>query len=341
MRSYFLVEPRNIELRETPKPTLGEGELLIKIESALTCGTDLKAYRRGHPKMPMPTPFGHEFSGTIVDAGSSVNGYQEGDAIMGAPTAPCGDCYYCRRQLQNLCPVAMQEWLLGAYAEYIKVPRRIVDTNLFIKPDFLSFEEAALLEPLACVVHGIEPLKILPEDTVLILGAGPVGLLHILMAKLKGAHKIIIVGKHEQRLQLATDLGADVVMDAQINNPVEAIFDVTRGYGANWVFECTGQPQAWEKSLSLVSRGGTCILFGGCPPGTSITADTARLHYDEISLSGSFHYTPKDVKKAFQLLTEKQIEVSKLITAQFPLNDLEKAFDLLLKGEGIKYAILP
>ncbi len=341
MKSYFLVEPGSIELREIPMPTPAKGELIVKIESSLTCGTDLKAYRRGHPKMPMPTPFGHEFSGTIIDAGSSANGYHEGDAIMGAPTAPCGDCYYCRRRLENLCPLTMREWLMGAYAEYIKIPRRIVEKNMFIKPAFLSFEEAGFLEPLACVIHGIEPLHIFPEDTVLIIGAGPIGLLHVLMAKIKGAHKIIVAGKHEQKLQMATELGADFVINTVTENSAETVQEITKGYGANWIFECTGLPAVWEESISLASKGATIILFGGCPPDTKIMADTARLHYDEISLIGSFHYTPGDVKKAYQLLVEKQIEVSKLITAKYPLDYLRKAFDLLLEGKGIKYAIRP
>ncbi len=341
MKSYFLVEPGTIELREVPMPTPAKGELIIKIATALTCGTDLKAYRRGHPKMPMPTPFGHEFSGTIVDAGSSVNGYHDGDAIMGAPTAPCGDCYYCQRRLENLCPLTMREWLMGAYAEYIKIPRRIVEKNMFIKPAFLSFEEACLLEPLACVVHGVEPLHIFPEDTVLIIGAGPIGLLHVLMAKLKGAHKIVVAGKHKQRLQTAIALGADFVINVMTENPVEKVKEITKGYGANWIFECTGLPAVWEESISLASKGAAIILFGGCPTDTKITVDTARLHYDEISLMGSFHYTPTDVEKAYRLLVEKQIDVSKLITAKYPLNDLPKAFDLLLEGKGIKYAICP
>lgn len=341
MKSYFLVEPGRIELHETLKPIPGEGDLIVKIEAALTCGTDLKAYRRGHPKMPMPTPFGHEFSGRIVDAGSSVNGYHEGDAIMGVPTAPCGDCYYCRRRLENLCPLTMREWLMGAYAEYIKIPRRIVEKSMFIKPEFLSFEQACFLEPLACVVHGIEPLHIFPGDTVLIIGAGPIGLLYVLMAKLKGAHKIIVAGKHEQKLQIATELGADFVINTVTENSVETVQEITKGYGANLTFECTGLPAVWEESIALAAKGGTIILFGGCPPDTKITADTARLHYDEISLIGSFHYTPRDVEKAYQLLVEKKIDVSKLITAKYPLNDLRKAFDLLLEGKGIKYAIQP
>jgi L-iditol 2-dehydrogenase len=341
MKTCFLVEPGCIELREIPIPKATDGELVIKVKAALTCGTDLKAYRRGHPKMPMPTPFGHEFSGEIVESGLSVNGYNEGDQVMVVHTAPCGDCFYCRRGLENLCSDTMKNMVLGAYAEYIKIPRRIVENNIFRKPENLSYEEAAILEPLACVVHEIDPLAIRPDDTILIIGAGAIGLLHVLMANVKGANKIIVAGRHPKRLQLAQELGATHIIDAQKENAIEAVKELTSGIGATWVFECTGRPLVWEQSVSMVSKGGTVIFFGGCPTGTSVTFDTARLHYDEITLVGAFHFTPRDVVKAFRLLAERQINVRKLITDFYPLKDLEKAFDSLIEGEGVKFAIVP
>ncbi len=330
-----------MELRETPVPEPGLGELVIKVDTALTCGTDLKAFRRGHPKMPMPTPFGHEFSGTIADAGSSVNGWREGDAIMGVHTAPCGNCYYCRRQLENLCPVTMATMLMGAYAEYIKIPRRVVELNTFHKPTSLSYAEAAILEPLACVVHGMSELKIRSDDTVLIIGSGAIGLLHILMAKFRQPGKIIVAGKHGGRLKLARSLGADEIIDSASGDLVETVRDLTDGYGADWVFECTGRPAVWQQSVDLAARGGTVILFGGCPKGTVLSFDTYKLHYDQISLRGPFHFAPRDVAAAHKLLAESQIDVSSLISGKFPLAKLHEAFDLLMEGEGVKYAIQP
>lgn len=341
MKSFFLVEPGRMEIRETPVPKPESGELVIKVQTALTCGTDLKAFRRGHPKMPMPTPFGHEFSGVIADAGQSVNGWREGDAIMGVHTAPCGDCYYCRRNLENLCPVTMETMLLGAYAEFIRVPRRVVELNTFHKPDSLSYEEAAILEPLACVVHGITPLQIREDDTVLIIGSGSIGLLHILMARQKGAHKVIVAGKHEQRLRLAKLLGADFIIDASKEHTGEMVRELTRGYGANWVFECTGRPAVWEQTVDLAAKGGSIILFGGCPSGTKVPIDATRLHYDQITLIGTFHFTPRDVAEARRLLVENRLDVSKLITDRFPLDELSRVFGLLMLGEGVKYAIQP
>lgn len=341
MRSYFLIRPGQLELREIPRPQPQTGELIIKVATALTCGTDLKAFRRGHPKFRMPTPFGHEFSGTIVDAGMSVNGYREGDAVMSVHTAPCGDCYYCQRGMANLCPETMDYMLMGAYSEYIKLPAKIVSRNTFKKPGHLSFDEAAFLEPLACVVHGMKPLLIRPDDTVLIIGAGAIGLLHILLARLRGARKILVAGKHRERLLLAKQLGGDVVIDAARQNTRHLVLDLTHGFGANWVFECTGKPEVWEESLWLVSKGGGIIFFGGCPSGTRVTMDTKRLHYDQITLYGTFHFNPEDVREAYRLLAEKHMDVRPLITKSFPLAGLETAFQLLQKGDGIKYAIHP
>ncbi|MFQ6113183.1 MAG: zinc-binding dehydrogenase [bacterium] len=341
MKTSYLVEPGCIELRETGVPEPDDGELVIKVKAALTCGTDVKAYRQGHPKMPMPTPFGHEFSGEIAEVGLSVQGHKEGDPVMVVHTAPCGDCYYCRRGMENLCADTMKNMVLGAYSEYVKIPCPIVQNNVFRKPENLSYEEAAILEPLACVVHGIDPLPIRPDDTVLIIGAGAIGLLHVVMAKVKGVHNIIVAGKHFNRLRLAKELGANHIIDAKQENTIEAVMELTRGFGATWVFECTGRPLVWEQSVSMVSKGGTVILFGGCPTGTSVSFDTARLHYDEITLVGAFHFTPRDVEKAFQLLAERKIDVRKLITDFCPLKDLEKAFDSLIEGEGVKFAIVP
>lgn len=341
MKSCYLVAPGRLEMREVPRPIPTDGELVIKIKTALTCGTDLKAFRRGHPKMPMPTPFGHEFSGEIVETRGEVNGFREGDAVMGVHTAPCGNCYYCRRGQENMCHDTMKNMTLGAYSEYIKIPRRIVQYNLFKKPAYLNFEEAAMLEPLACVVHGIDPLNLQAEDTVLIIGDGAIGLLHLLMARTRGVENIFIAGKHSNRLKLAHQLGASYTIDVGKEDPAQTVLDMTKGFGANWVFECTGRPRVWQSTLDPVAKGGTVVLFGGCPAGTTVDFDTARLHYDEISLVGSFHFTPGDVEKAYKILVERKIDVRSLITDCFPLQKLDQAFNLLLQGNGIKYAILP
>jgi len=202
----------------------------------------------------------------------------------------------------------------------------------------LAFEEAAFLEPLSCVIHGMRGLNIKKGDRVLIIGAGPIGLLHLLLLKNKGAD-VIISGFEKRRLALAKKLGAaSAVTPDNIESNVE---NFTGGLGVDYVFECTGQPSVWQSAVYYVRRGGTVILFGGCKTGTTATYDTSRLHYDEITLKGVFHFTPADVRQAYSLLKSRKIKVSKLITGKYPLKDTEKAFLKLMKGEGIKYAIIP
>jgi L-iditol 2-dehydrogenase len=307
----------------------------VKIKAALTCGTDLKAFRRGHPVIPMPGLFGHEFSGIVTEVGRGITRFKKGDAIMAVHSAPCLACRYCSKKLYNLCENIMHTKILGAFAEYILLPPHIVRQNVFHKPQNLSFEEAAFLEPLSCVVHGMESLHVKKNDHVLIIGSGPVGLLHLLLLKEQGV-QVAVMDKHDRKLKVATKLGADSVLLSKIQNlshDLDLHFD--------YVFECTGMPEVWKASVNYVRRGGTVVLFGGCKSGTTVTYYTERLHYDEITLKGVFHYTPADVKKAYKLLCSKNLNVSWLLSGRFPLKQTQKAFEKLSKGVGIKYAIIP
>lgn len=334
MKSAILVRPGLIDLREVDVPKPKQGEMLIRIKAALTCGTDLKAYRRGHPVIPMPGPFGHEFSGIVSEVGKGVKRFREGDEVMAVHSAPCLACRYCNRKLFNLCETIMQTKILGAFAEYVLLPSHIVKQNAFHKPKDLPFVEAALLEPLSCVVHSIEPLRIKENDQALIIGSGPIGLLHLLLLKEMGVD-VAVMDKNGEKLKVAQQIGADHAItqmaEARQNN----------FFGFDYVFECTGTPDVWESSVRYLRRGGTVVLFGGCKSGTTVVYDTGRLHYDELTLRGTFHYTPADVKKACLLLSSGKIKLSPLISGCFRLNDIQKVFNLLDQGKGIKYAITP
>jgi L-iditol 2-dehydrogenase len=333
-----LKEPGRIEVCETGTPRPAPGEVLVKVSSALTCGTDLKAFLRGHSLIPMPGPFGHEYSGVIAEKGRGVKRFKVGDAVMGVHSAPCLKCPACRGKRYNLCENIMTTKVLGAFAEYLLIPEHIVGQNLFKKPDNLSFDEAAFLEPLACVVHAMGPLGIKRQDTVLIIGSGPIGLLHLLIARSLGA-RVLMTGLEEERLRTAKALGAFAVFHPSLI--AESVSAVTDGMGVDYVFECTGQPQVWETSVDYVRRGGTVVLFGGCRKGTTVNFDTERLHYDEITLKGTFHFTPGDVRKAYLLLKNRKIDVRGLITGVYSLNRVQDAFSRLSCGEGIKYVIQP
>jgi L-iditol 2-dehydrogenase len=391
----ILVEPGRTKLIEIARPTPDRGEVLVKIKAALTCGTDLKAFKRGHPVIPMPGVFGHEFSGVVAETGKGIKKFRVGDEIMSVHSAPCLECRYCKTNLFNLCERIMYTKILGAFAEYILLPSHIVKQNAFLKPKNLSFEEASFLEPLSCVVHGMASLNIRKGDQALVIGAGPIGLLHLLLLKSKGA-LVTVMDKHQVKLRTAKKLGADVVV---ISNPPSPPFskvgnkgtttrsDPTYGksssshlpvenlssssscfknfassippfekggqggilqtnksddfIGFDYVFECTGIPEVWGASVDYLRRGGTVVLFGGCKSGTKVTYDAGRIHYDEITLKGVFHYTPADVRKAYELLVKGHIDVKYLISGRYPLQHTQKAFEKLSKGKGIKYAIIP
>ena len=338
MLSAILTRPGEIELQETAIPEPCEGELLIEVKSSLTCGTDLKAFIRGHTFIPMPGPFGHEFSGIVAEKGKGAAKFNVGDSIMGVHSAPCLNCSYCRKGLFNICENLMSTKALGAFSEYLLLPKHVVKQNVFKKPKAMGFSEAAFLEPLACVVHGMEPLGIKKNDTVFIIGAGPIGLLHLILAKSKGA-TVLITGLEEERLKTAKKLGADFVFDP--SQTVKSVRDFTEGIGADFIFECTGQPDIWEAAVEYVRKGGSVVLFGGCKSGAIVKFNAERLHYDEITLKGTFHFTPHDVAKAFGLLTEKKVNVRKLISGTYPLKDIREVFAKLAKGDGIKYALTP
>jgi L-iditol 2-dehydrogenase len=336
--SAILTKPGTIELQDVAMPEPAEGELLVKVRAALTCGTDLKAFLRGHSLIPMPGPFGHEFSGVVVEKGKGINKFRPGDQVMAVHSAPCLGCSYCKRGFFNLCENIMDRKVLGAFAEYILLPRHVVQQNVFRKPDALNFTEAAFLEPLACVVHGMEPLGLSKKSTVFIIGAGPIGLLHLMLAKSKGA-KVLVTGLEKERLRTAKKLGADCVFEP--SQTIKSVRDFTGGMGADVVFECTGQAIIWEATVDYLRKGGTVVLFGGCKADTTVKFKAERIHYDEITLKGTFHFTPEDVKKAFLLLKGKKMDVRKLITGSYPLKSIQEVFSMLVKGEGIKYVITP
>ncbi|MGE0824106.1 MAG: zinc-binding dehydrogenase [Candidatus Binatia bacterium] len=341
MQAVFLLGPGQLSSQEIARPQPQEDEILLKIGAALTCGTDLKAFRRGHPKWPPPTRFGHEYAGTVVACGVGVTTVREGDEVMLAPTGPCGSCFYCQREQENLCTSLMESYVLGGYAEYITIPARVLRTNVFPKPRHLSFAEAALLEPLSCVVFGLQQTVLRPDDTAVVIGAGAIGLLHVAVLRALGIEKVYVIARNPQRAQTAMDLGAYGIIPHAAEDARTAVLERTEGRGADLVIECTAQPRVWEESLFLARPGGQVVLFGGCPAGTTVSLDTSRVHYDQVRIHSPFHFTPKAVRAAYELLVAEKIPVKKLISDTFPLTRLPDVFDLLQRGEGIKYAMIP
>ncbi|MFQ5840762.1 MAG: zinc-binding dehydrogenase, partial [Candidatus Methylomirabilales bacterium] len=267
MKAVVFYRPGDIRFEEVTTPTPGPGEVLVRIGSALTCGTDLKTYRRGHPVMIKKTPalFGHEWAGTVEKIGEGVGHVRMGDRVVAANSAPCHRCFPCQIGRVNLCEDL--ELLNGAYAEYIRVPARIVEQNLLTIPDHLTFAQAALVEPLACALYGIERSGVQLGQTLCIFGAGPMGLLLTQLAKSQGT-RVLVVGKGEFRLRKAAAAGADEILDAtRAENVVAEVRRLSpEGRGADVTIEATGRPEVWEQAVEVTRKAGTVVLFGGCEP---------------------------------------------------------------------------
>ena len=343
MTAAVLYGKEDVKIEKVPIPRVGLGEALIKVQVALNCGTDLKVYQRGyHARMIVPPAlFGHELAGIVEEVGQGVKGFKPGMRVVALNSAPCGMCFYCSKHQENLC-----EDLLfnnGAYAEYIKIPRRIVETNMLAIPSNVTFEEAAMVEPLACVLRGLHETKLEIGDTVVVIGGGPIGLMFLQVAKLSGCNVIAVV-KRDSQAGAAKRLGADeVVQITHAADAVEAVRALTpERRGADVVIEAVGRPEAWEWSIDMVRKGGTVNFFGGCAHGTKVNLDTNRLHYSEITLKATFHHTPETVRKAFALIGEKKIRGADYITGEAPLSRLQQVLKHMMNRNGdIKTAIIP
>ena len=343
MTAAVLYGKEDIKIERVPIPRVGDGEVLVKVQVALTCGTDLKVYQRGyHARMIVPPAlFGHELAGIVEEVGTSVRGFRKGMRVVALNSAPCQMCFYCSKHQENLC-----EDLLfnnGAYAEYIRIPKRIVEANMLAVPPDVSYEEAAMVEPLACVLRGLHETGVEIGDTVVVIGGGPIGLMFVQVAKAIGCNVIAVV-KRDSQATAVRHMGAhDVVQITKVKDAVEAVRAVTPDRrGADVVIEAVGRPEAWEWATEMVRKGGTVNFFGGCASGTKVQLDTNRLHYSEITLKATFHHTPDTVRRAFGLIAEKKIRSNDYITGEAPLSRLQQVLRHMLNRNGdIKTAIIP
>jgi len=340
MRTMMFLGPGHLELRDVPIPQPGSGEILVRIRAATTCGTDVKTFRRGHPKIIPPTPFGHEFAGDVVEAGSEVTRFRPGMRIVAHNTAPCNACFYCKHGQENLCDQLVYNF--GTFGEYLIIPEPIARLNAFEIPDHLSYPQASILEPLVSVVHAHRLIQIQPGEQVAIIGAGgPIGLMHLQMALRSGASKVIAVDLSEDRLTVAKALGATALVNPKQQDPVQAVRDLTGGRGVDVSIESAGALEAWETAIRVVRKGGRVNWFGGLKIGATLELDTQWVHYGELTLLGTYHGTPLDVLRSFELIVSGVIDTRSLISREMPLEKLEEAFDLMSEGKVIKVVINP
>ena len=343
MRAAVLHGKEDVRLEEVDVPRPGPGEVLLRHEVALTCGTDVKVYRRGyHARMIVPPAvFGHEVAGVIEEVGPGVTALEPGMAVVPANSAPCGVCGPCRRNRPSLCDDLL--FWNGAYAEFGVIPARIVEKNLLRLPPGMDFRDAAIVEPLACVVRGVEESGIGPGVSVAVIGAGPIGQMFVALSHQRGA-RVFAVGRHSGRLARAGVLGAEQVVKVEEGQDlVQALRSASpQGDGADVVVEAVGLPQTSEAAIEAVRKGGTVQLFGGCPAGTRVAFDAQRLHYDELTIRATFHHTPDSVREAFRLIVQGEISPAAFVTGEEPLERLPDVLaEMARGGEGLKTAIRP
>lgn len=343
MAAAVLYGKEELRIESVEIPKISAGDLLVRVRAALTCGTDVKVFRRGyHARMIRPPAlFGHELAGDIVQVGEGVTKFQVGQRVVAANSAPCGKCFYCEHNQENLC-----EDLLfnnGAYAEYIRIPARIVEKNTHIIPEHVSYQDAALIEPLACVMRGLEETGVKPGDTVAVIGLGPIGMMFVRMAKAVYKARVIAIGRRQSQLDRAACMGADELVlnddGADIITPVK---NLTGGRGADVVIEAVGLPEVWQLALQLLRRGGTINFFGGCPEGTQVPVDTSRLHYSDLTLKASFHHTPALILKALNAVSQGYVSAKDFVNRVEPLSNLLDVMQHLMSHNGhMKTAIIP
>lgn len=330
MDAAVLYGKEDLRLEQVEVPQPGPGELVVRVGAALTCGTDLKVYRRGyHAKMLKPPMlFGHELAGVVAAVGDGVAEFGIGDRVVPLNSAPCDICYWCRKGQQNLC-----EDLLfnnGAYAEFLRVPARIVEKNTLRVPDGLPLEHAALTEPLACVVRGLEESGAQSGDSIIVIGAGPIGLMFMHAAELAGMEVIAVVKRAEQA-ETARRFGARQVLSIEGLGGADSIVAAARkltpeGRGADVVVEAVATPATWEWAVGMVRKGGLVNFFGGPPSGTVVGLDTNRLHYGDITLKASFHHTPATCRTAFELIAGGRFRSAEFVTGRAALDEIPEVF---------------
>jgi len=328
MKAAVLYGKEHVRVQEVASKPLRPGEVRIRVEAALTCGTDLKVFKRGyHAKMIVPPAvFGHELAGVISETRDAGAGWKTGDRVVVANSAPCGVCFYCRNRQENLCDDLL--FLNGGYAESIVVPSRLVQKNLLrLKPD-TEFRDAALVEPLACVVQGVEETSLKKGERLLVIGAGPIGLMFVAIARHLGC-VVYVAGRGEKRLAAAQRLGARVF---KITDSTDFSGLTTKNVPFDVVIEAVGKPETWQAAVGLVRKGGRVNFFGGCPSGTTVSLDTALLHYSNLTLLASFHHTPRTIRRALELIESGVIGAADFVDGKCPLSELPALFKSMTAG---------
>lgn len=343
MKAGLLKAPNRLDFENVGDPTLEAGDMLIRVRAATVCGTDIRIFRgRKTAGIRYPSILGHEFSGEIVDHGGHA-GFACGDAVAVCPAIPCGHCAHCKRGYENICrnQIAIGYEIDGAFAEYIRIPAKAVRSgNVFHLPEGLSWEKAALIEPLSCVLNGQQKIAVATGDRVVILGCGPIGLLHVKLARLSGASRIIVSEPSASRRAAAIQAGADTVVDSVAEDLKAIVQRETDGLGADKVIVAIGVPRLANDAIGLVRHRGAVSLFAGFSAGETAQLDVNAIHYNEIIVTGSFGLDRLQFEKSLDMIASGRLEVESMLTHRFGLDEISAALETAERGDAIKVAIL-
>ena len=331
MRAAILEDRRKLVIRDVPKPVIETDEVLIKVQYCGICGSNLHVYVEG-----IGIGLGHEFSGDIVEIGEDVGGWEIGDRVAVNPRDPCQECYWCKRGEVGLCDKLFLKATRhqGAFATYARAKY----VQLYKLPDKLTYEEGTLVEPTACALHAIRISGIKVGDVVTVLGLGPIGQLVARLAKMSGAKAIYATEISPFRMELAKDV-VDLVINPKLADPIDKILNLTGGVGPDIVYECAGNAETTQEAIALARRGGTVVIPGMCfePVETSFIDVVLK----GLTLKGALAWSVGEFAMAFDLLKNRRIDVNPLLTERFNLEDINKAFEKALKGEGGKILVRP
>lgn len=338
--------PGDVRIEDAPEPTAGDGEVMIKVHACSMCGTDLKIYRFGHHHIAPPRVMGHEIAGEIVQVGGGVDGWSTGDRVQVIAAVPDGTCDECRRGNLTVCPnqVSMGYHFDGGFAEYMVVPREVLAVDGLNRiPDNVEYDEASVAEPLACVINGQVLAGVGPGQDVVVIGAGPIGCLHVRLARARGAARVFLVDLNESRLALSAHrVLPDEAIAAEHQDPVEAVGKLTDGRGVDVAIVAAASGAAQEQATRMVARKGVVSLFGGLPKDRpEITLDANLVHYRELSLVGANGSSPAHNKAALALISSYEVPVADLITHRLPLTEATSGLGIVAGGEAIKVTIEP
>ncbi len=344
MQAIVYYAPGDIRVEDIPKPSCGPGELLVRVDACAVCGTDLKSRYHGNPRIKAPLVMGHEFTGVIKEISpSAVGEWQIGDRVVMATSVSCGECVYCQRGWRNLCAnlAPMSFSYPGGMAEYTAIPALALRGGHVIKvPAGVPAIHAALAEPVSCAVNSVEQCNIQPGDTVLVMGAGPMGLLNAVVARAAGAAKILMSELNPYRRQQAAQFDLDRIIDPAAENLAEIVKSETGGLGADVVIVAAPAAAPQEEAISLVRKRGTVCLFASLPVGKSmLSLDSRPIHYGELRVTGSSDSTPEHVRKAVELLASHAIPADKIASHTLPLSEIEQAFALMQTGEALRVVL--